>query len=1559
MSDKKKTIFSAILKSLKKVAQPFLSGKNTLDQVAAGLATTALLVQEVQAANKAQPSDQDALIDKNQPDQAADQTVDPSAVAQDDAAVPAQAEPSAPVVADGAADLPQVQNAQQAAADARLALRAVLEQAKDTGVNTAADSPTSASVNPSAESWVDAASDATVSSLSQIESAQAVASADLMDSIETASALPEITISPLASALTVALNPIADLSLLLGNPSAEQVVAISGQAAGPFQVGDAVTIAVNGVTYVSSVESADGAFTADVQASELVGAKDPVVSANITSTDASGQPVTATAAFPFTVNQGVLHLSGKAIDGYISGGHVFYDADGNGKMDHGEEAWQATTDANGNFDLTVDASHLTAHGHIVVQGGVDSFTGQQLSGDLISLAGSTLVTPLTTLLAFATQGPNAVTLEQAQAQFKMALGIDPSIDLSSYDPVAHMTSGDPADQLMAEHLFKAQQTIFTIMQANSALAEGDASDKIAMASKAVAGAIFDLSPEQAASGDLKANLGSIASASVHALLADDPMGAAKADAIVANIDAVNAAISDKYTGLAKAMADAQNGDADAIQQLADAKALAGVSQSSLLDAVSQAKTADSVAAIDKSFETVNPNKYEVDAEAAKNDGKVGVTLKDLVAKAAVSIDATSVAGGGAEQAPASLSMDLGETSGVVLGEHNVPDIFATSTDGALLHGDALDVTLNVSDAAQFHEVAGAADAVANAGVDTIQIDLTETASLDDLLNHGASLSSVDVHNNVVALAPDASGFSADLASLHGAGLSVNTIDVGGSSVDASIVINESQAGALIHDGLNFAANDHVTLDASSAQGTHLSNSLKELSKLGVDATSVAAGAALSVDLGGLSFGDLGGAGTGGVQLTSFTDASGAIGGSDISVSLDVANLGELHTAAQMGGELSAAGFDNVQINLADAGADGGYQDDLNALLSGGLSAVDANGQVVSLGQNSLSQDVASLQHAGLNVNTIDLGGNAADAKVSITDTQASGLIQDGLHFAAADHVTLDASSAQGTHLSNSLKELSKLGVDATSVAAGAALSVDLGGLSFGDLGGAGTGGVQLTSFTDASGAIGGSDISVSLDVANLGELHTAAQMGGELSAAGFDNVQINLADTGAAGYQDDLNALLSGGLSAVDANGQVVSLGQNALSQDVASLHTAGLNVNTIDLGGNAQAAHVNISEAQAHDLVSAGLQFAAQDSVNLELGGLTAADGTHVSGTHLKSSLQDLQKLGVDVSGQSINNLGVDAVGITGLGGLQDLNSLTASLKEAGVDHLGLHSSDFFANGQPTELLSAFENNDWLKNGVDITLEVDAQSTQSATEAGLSDNAALNALLNSGMVGDGQTWGTLLSTLHDAGLGNVEIESKANVHIADDLSAALFESGMLHALPDAHIEIDVAASTKLLSTSLKAMADLGVDVVHASDKVFVKLGVAEGELAGMHDLFSAFGLDTPATTGTTADHKLFDNSGKGAGLVLDQQSAKDLGITTDHLTDGHFSEAKVADLMNQLSKLGITEVDVVNNTTTQVFHIEATTVVAQTLPTVEVLGSDHADGHVFDFDIKNKPIGH
>jgi hypothetical protein len=159
-------------------------------------------------------------------------------------------------------------------------------------------------------------------------------------------------------------------------------------------------------------------------------------------------------------------------------------------------------------------------------------------------------------------------------------------------------------------------------------------------------------------------------------------------------------------------------------------------------------------------------------------------------------------------------------------------------------------------------------------------------------------------------------------------------------------------------------------------------------------------------------------------------------------------------------------------------------------------------------------------------------------------------------------------------------------------------------------------------------------------------------------------------------------------------------------------------------------------------------------------------------------------------------------------------------------------------------------------------------------------------------------------------------------------------------------------------------MADLGVDKVHASDMVYVKLGVSGEELSGMHDLFSAFGLDSS----TSAPHNLFDNQGKGAGLVLDDSTAKALGFTSG--TGGSVDEAKVTDLVHQLTKLGITEVDVVHtgapaDHNMDVFHLNTTDTtappVAQTPihTTVEVLGVTNDPSHVFDQDISNKNIKH
>ena len=84
------------------------------------------------------------------------------------------------------------------------------------------------------------------------------------------------------------------------------------------------------------------------------------------------------------------NISGKAVDGYIAFAHVFADANGNGIQDPGEAS--ATTDADGDFNLT------GASGTIILSGGTDVSTGLALKGILKAPPGSTVVSPITSLI---------------------------------------------------------------------------------------------------------------------------------------------------------------------------------------------------------------------------------------------------------------------------------------------------------------------------------------------------------------------------------------------------------------------------------------------------------------------------------------------------------------------------------------------------------------------------------------------------------------------------------------------------------------------------------------------------------------------------------------------------------------------------------------------------------------------------------------------------------------------------------------------------------------------------------------------------------------------------------------------------------------------------------------------------------------------------------------------------------------------------------------------------------------------------------------------------------
>lgn len=156
---------------------------------------------------------------------------------------------------------------------------------------------------------------------------------------------------------------------------------------------------------------------------------------------------------------------GKVIDGYISGATVSR-VDGSGNT--------VTTDANGNF------TGLTGSGAIKITGGIDISTGLAFEGTLTAPDGSSVVTPLTTLVQKLIDDGES----EADALSAVKAAFNLTEDLKTVDPVA--TSN--------EALFKAGVQVANIMTMGAKAltgsgTEGNSSSAIDMVATALAAQI--------------------------------------------------------------------------------------------------------------------------------------------------------------------------------------------------------------------------------------------------------------------------------------------------------------------------------------------------------------------------------------------------------------------------------------------------------------------------------------------------------------------------------------------------------------------------------------------------------------------------------------------------------------------------------------------------------------------------------------------------------------------------------------------------------------------------------------------------------------------------------------------------------------------------------------------------------------------------------------------------------------------------------------------------------------------------------------------------------------
>lgn len=229
-------------------------------------------------------------------------------------------------------------------------------------------------------------------------------------------------------------------------------------------------------------------------------------------TDAAGNASTAATALNISFDPGA---SGQVVDGYLANALVFRDANGDGVWNHesftdanNNGVWDAgeafvdangdgrftaevytTTDARGNFSDLLGTGNIVATALVAGNGTnltTDLATGKAFVGVLVAPAGSSVVTPLTTLIAaLAPTNATPQQLAAAEAQVKAAFGIDASVNLATFDPLAAIASStNPATVANAVAAQKA-----AIQVANILAVVGSASEAAGVAGGANAGAL--------------------------------------------------------------------------------------------------------------------------------------------------------------------------------------------------------------------------------------------------------------------------------------------------------------------------------------------------------------------------------------------------------------------------------------------------------------------------------------------------------------------------------------------------------------------------------------------------------------------------------------------------------------------------------------------------------------------------------------------------------------------------------------------------------------------------------------------------------------------------------------------------------------------------------------------------------------------------------------------------------------------------------------------------------------------------------------------------------------
>jgi hypothetical protein len=241
------------------------------------------------------------------------------------------------------------------------------------------------------------------------------------------------------------------------------------------------------INQVTAIQASGNVLTVTLASAFEAGQVDLSYSAPVadrSTTNAAIQSTNGTSGATATGDDAVSFTFVKLADGYIRGASIWLDTNRDGIADVNSGIRSGAT---GDIFLppTVGA-FSTDRAALIAVGGFNIDTGAVNAVDLKAPPGSTTVNPLTTLVQSVLEVNPGQSTSQAMSLVATSLGLDPSLNLQSYDPIAVLETDGASSNLSGSQLaaFQAQKAAAKVVALN-ALAVGEGSGAVqAQAAKA-------------------------------------------------------------------------------------------------------------------------------------------------------------------------------------------------------------------------------------------------------------------------------------------------------------------------------------------------------------------------------------------------------------------------------------------------------------------------------------------------------------------------------------------------------------------------------------------------------------------------------------------------------------------------------------------------------------------------------------------------------------------------------------------------------------------------------------------------------------------------------------------------------------------------------------------------------------------------------------------------------------------------------------------------------------------------------------------------------------------